>query len=388
MRYFVLIFLWLVTSGISAQNVNMTKHRFRLSKKDFVDTIPITIDRLQQILIPVDIAGETRYFKLDTGAGFGTVYEGDHIKPQRVLGTVKSVDGAGVQKQVKAVVLPPFTIGSVQVSDYVMTEAPASVLSNHFGHDAVIGFALFGQGLSAKIDCANRQLILTDRKRFFDKEQGEVMKYRVFHFAPYLYVAPVPGVRLNTLFDTGCRDFFLLSKRDFDLSEPYYASSVSERVQGRVAIANHGVEPSDEVVFLQLKALRIGKLSLTDVATRTHQGASCIGREFLQYGSLIIKSPRKQFVFQPYTEGSCIAIGNEMADLYYVPQDNRPSVGLIRSTSPLYQAGLRQGDIILRIDSKAVDFRSYMTFPWVKDKRYILSVQDTTGVMREVEIVR
>ena len=383
-----LLAMLLACCTVAGQTVNMSRQRYRLSRSDFVDTIPIVVDRWQQVLIPVTIQGRQRYFKLDTGRGFGVLYAGGAIRPQRELGLVLSVDGSGLQTMVRVVKLPPFSIGSLQVSDYAMTEAPSSVLSHSFGHDGILGFAFFNQGLSAKIDFARRRLIVTDRRCFFDRELGHRVNYRVFHFAPYVWTSPVPGLRLNTLFDTGSSELFLLGHADYVSNAPALGQVVTEHTQGRSAIANHGVERHNDVAFLHIDRLLLGNTALTDVESRTYQGTTSLGRQLLQYGSLVIVPHRGQFIFQPYAPTDTIAVGNTQPDIFYVPQGPHASVGLIRSTSPWYQAGLRQADVILRIDGRDVDFRSYTNFHWVLGRRYILDVQDAEGAVRKVEITR
>ncbi|MCR5820478.1 MAG: hypothetical protein K6F94_05995 [Bacteroidaceae bacterium] len=458
----------------NARKFELGKHRFKLSRTDFVDTIQIFTDHRQQILIPVNIEGKRRVFKLDTGSGFGMIYENGAIRHSSVLGSVKSVDGAGQSSSVRTVTIPPFTIGSLEISDYVMTEAKASVLSNSFRHDAVIGFALFNQGLAAKIDMAAKQLIITDRKHFFDSERGESVKYETYHYAPYLNISPHQGVKLKTLFDTGCNDIYLLNCKDYDKHRKKLAPVTSEILTGRIGIANDGVEVESEIAFLHLDDVMWQKLKLSDIEARTHQGATCFGRELLRYGSIIINPFRKILLFQPYprqddfpaferrqqpedrqnqqptferrqqpedrqnqqptferrqqpedrqsqqptfarhkqpgdrqsqqptferrqqsgdrqsqqanANRNHLIIGNSLPDIYYIPKNHNVVVGLIRTSSPLYKAGLHRGDIILGINGKPVDFHSFITYPWLKGVTYTLSVKDVLGFQKEVVI--
>lgn len=379
--------MWLAQVA-SAQVVNLMRQRFHVSKTDFVDTIPLTIDRYNQILIPVTIGDSLHFFKLDTGSGFGTVYEGHRIQSVRRLGQVKSVDGAGHQTRVDVVQLPPFTIGSVEISDYVMTEAPASVLANAFGHDAVIGFALFAQGLSAKIDLQAQQLILTDRKRLFDAEPGLRMKYRLMHFAPHIDVSPQEGMHLDALFDTGSNALFSLSKRHLDQYGTQLQGAITDKAFGQIAIANHGLEQADEVAFMHFDSLRLADVRLFDVEARSHQGATSIGRSLLRHGSLVIKPSRRQMKFQPYGGGDAVRADEQLAAVYYVPEQQHAAVGLIRTSAALYKAGLRQADVILSVNDRVVDFVGYVNYPWVKNATYRLKVRGADGQERVVTFVR
>ena len=391
-RFALFIALTCVSIFGFARKFDLGKHRFRLSRTDFADTIQLVIDRQQQILIPVKIGDQTRLFKLDTGSGFGVIYENGAVSHQTVLGDVKSVDGAGQRTSVRTVTLPPFTIGSVEISDYAVTEAPSSVLSRSFRHDAVIGFALFSQGLAAKIDMATKQLIITDRKDFFDAEQGEAIKYENYHYAPYITISPAPGVKLKTLFDTGCSDLYLLDRKDYDKNKKKLAAVTTESTRGRIGIANNGVEREDEIIFLSLGEMQWSDLRFTQIEARTHQGVTSIGRALLRYGALIINPFNRKLIFQPYeqretaSDKNQIAVCNHLPDIYYIPKGHSVMVGLVRTSSPLYKAGLHRGDIILSVNGHTVDFHSFISYPWVKGHTYTFRVQDILGFQKEITI--
>ena len=85
---------------------------FVLSKKNYLTTIPIEIER-GQIYLSVDINGKTFRFKLDTGASRGGIYDDVELEGVKELGFIRSEDAIGQSQQVKTVELPPFRINSL-----------------------------------------------------------------------------------------------------------------------------------------------------------------------------------------------------------------------------------------------------------------------------------
>ena len=79
---------------------------FLLSRKDFVMTLPIEVER-NQIYLPVTIGGRQYRFKLDTGASQGVIYDDVDMPGLQELGYIKSEDATGTSHQVTTVELPP-----------------------------------------------------------------------------------------------------------------------------------------------------------------------------------------------------------------------------------------------------------------------------------------
>ena len=75
---------------------------FLLSRKNFVLTIPIEVER-DQIYLPVTIGGRQYRFKLDTGASQGVIYDDVDMPGLKELGFIKSEDATGMSRE------PPIT---------------------------------------------------------------------------------------------------------------------------------------------------------------------------------------------------------------------------------------------------------------------------------------
>ena len=362
---------------------------FTFSKTNFVDTIPLRVVK-GQLLVPVTMNGEKLFFKLDTGSGQGMIYQGGRIQPKARLGKVNSTDGNNHQQQIDVVSLPSFTLGSLRVDNYVASVAPGSVLGQHYDHAAIIGFDLFEKGLTGKIDVQNKRLIISDRKAFFEREGGYALGYKLRGHVPCVKVEPVAGLADEVVFDSGLSGFYRMGKERFDRcvrKSKLLAGQVEERVRGSISISNHSVENEDEIAFLKLRELRWAGYAFCHVDARTHQGASTIGRDILRYGALVVNPFRKQLVFQPYAAGTStdVQVEDDSADIFYVPRDGKPTVGLVRQHSDMYKAGFRKGDVILSINGHATpDFSAFLRQGFVKGRKNTLVLRDVRGFKKEV----
>ena len=183
---------------------------FRTTAVDFVDTIAIEWEQ-EQVYVPVTIGGRSYRFLLDTGAGMSVVYNGTPLADSPHAGDIISHDATGRSDTVRMVTLPSLQLGSVALYGCRATVQQSSAAMQPF--DGILGFDLVNGGLSMKIDVARRQLIVTDRKRFFDREEGAVrMRYRLNYHVPYIDIMPFDQHHEMVLFDTGSRQFLSINK--------------------------------------------------------------------------------------------------------------------------------------------------------------------------------
>ena len=382
----------LVALLCSAMQAQMQRYsvNFNLSERDFVDTIPIRfID--DQIYIEVEMAdGGRRLFNFDTGSSQGMVYYEGRIDTSDELGNIVSRDANGRRDTVKVIRIPPFKMGSLSISNYV-----ATVINQPHGrrrYDAILGFDLLNKGLLCKIDVRNRRMIITDRKNFFKGEQGYEVRYKLRWFVPHVWVSPFMRHVDETLFDTGTRQFYTMNKQNFD-KHAYKSRQVNEQVEGRsrghMSIGNYGAEEVDEVVFLKLNRLKWGDFAFNHVSSLTTQGGSRLGAAMLNYGSLVINPLKKRMLFQPYNGSDTCEVRNKQFDIAFVPVEGRAAVGLIRDTCDEYLQGMRQGDIIVRInDDDITDFQTFVDYPFVTGETYTFVLLDPKGFKKTVKSVR
>ena len=362
---------------------------FSYSLHNFADTIPIEVED-GQIYVKVNIQGRDYRFNLDTGSSQGVVYQGTPLSRGVELGNVVSNDAAGYRDTIRAIQLPSFTLGRLTVSHYV-----ASVFKRMYSrsdYDAILGFDLFNKGLCCKIDTRRGYMIITDRRDFFDGEPGYGLRYKLKWFVPYVLVSPFKRHVDEVLFDTGSRQLFAMNKQSFD-THAYKSKNVGSQVEGRAtgsfAIGHIGAEERDEVVFLKLDRLKWDDFAFTDVRAMTTQGASRIGAKIFDYGTVTINGFRRKITFQPYDDNDSVAVNNRLPHIAYVPRQGRPTVGPILEDCDEYRAGLRQGDIIVSIDGKAVNtFDDFLSYPFIEGRTHRMVVRSIDGRQKTVAYAR
>jgi hypothetical protein len=194
----------------------------------------------------------------------------------------------------------------------------------------------------------------------------------------------------QVLFDTGFRHLYAMNSESF-LKHVYKSRQVSEQVEGRAVgqhtIGAHSVETADTVYFLALDRLKWDAFSFRDYHTVTQQGSSHIGADVLNYGRIIINPFRKRIILQPYTKNDEVTISNPQFQMYIIPINNRPTVGLIRQESEAYKSGLRQGDVILKVDGRDIpSITIFQRLRFVSGQSYTYTVRDKQGRIKEVRL--
>lgn len=83
-------------------------------------------------------------------------------------------------------------------------------------------------------------------------------------------------------------------------------------------------------------------------------------------------------------------VSNKPLTTAYVPTDDgRASVGIVMPGCADYEAGLRQGDIIISIDGKAIaSFAAFQRFTLVKGMTHKMRVLTQEGKVKDVVITR
>lgn len=386
-RYIIIIMLFALCGSRGLSQTHRYSTNFTYSLRNFADTIPIEVEN-GQIFIRSVAGGRSCRFCLDTGSGQGAIFSDTRLGGLRDLGSVVSRDAAGRRDTVKVAMLPDFQLGRLSVAGYV-----AAVFGSNMrrDYDAILGFDIFNKGLCCKIDTRRKIMIITDRRDFFDGESGFALHYQLKWWVPYVTVSPFKRHYDEALFDTGSRQLYTMNKQSFDehaYKSKNVNSQVEARVHGNLTIGNMGAEKADEVAFLKLERLKWDDFSFLNVSAVTTQGASRIGAAMLDYGTITINGFRRYIRFQPYAGGDSVAVSNKPLTTAYVPTDDgRAQVGLILPTSDDYKAGLRQGDVILAIDGKAIPtFAAFQQYPFVQGRSHRLLVRTNDGRSKEVVV--
>ncbi|MBO4721018.1 MAG: retropepsin-like domain-containing protein [Prevotella sp.] len=354
---------------------------FLLSRKNFVMTMPIEVER-DQIYLPVTINGRQYRFKLDTGASQGVIYDDVELPGLKELGFIKSEDAIGVSRQVTTVELPPITLDSLTISGFKVQRMRRNVVRR--GEDGIIGFALFHRGLAARIDTRARQMTLTDRKAYFRRAAGEALKNRLKWHVPYVNISPFEGTTEEVLFDSGSPLLYAINSRSFvqmQASAPSVESQIEGTTFGSHAIGHFGSEHSHQITLLSLDSLKWGGFKLEEVHCNTVQGGSHIGAPLLRYGAMIIDPFRKQLVFQPYDGLTSCIVANRRPDVVIVEKEGKAMIGMVMEQGRAWQAGFRHDYVIEKVDGEPITFDQFNSYRWVKDQEYEFTLRLPIGIL-------
>ena len=389
MLRFALFLLLLTATDASAQQARYSS-KLKLSASHFTDTIDIEWER-NQVYVPVEINGKRYRFLFDTGAAQAVVYADTPIEGCTPAGWIRSHDAIGASDTVSMVILPALKLGNITMNGCQATIQQRPVRGRNI--DGILGFNIINCGLTAKIDVRNRQLILTDNKKFYKQEKGQETRYRLKFHVPYLIINPFGRYQESVLFDTGSRQLYVMNRQSFDAcaekAGTLIESQVEGRSMGRHAIGHFGVEPLSEVIFLHLSDLRMCGSSFCDLHTLTSLGESHIGARLLEYGAVVFNPRKKRLRFQLYEPQTQIAVGNKPMDIAFVAENGMPCVGLVWEQSEAYKAGFRQGDIITKIDDSIVsNFTQFVTWPFIIGREYRFTVKTSSGLTHEIRWTR
>ena len=378
--------LLMVCIGVVAQ-MKRYDTDFFLSRKNFVMTIPIEIER-GQIYLPVRMQGRQYRFKLDTGASQGVIYDDVDIEGLRELGFIKSEDAVGQSHQVTTVELPPLMLDSLIISGFKVQRMKRNVRRQ--GEDGIIGFALFHRGIAAKIDCRDSVMILTDRKAYFKRAQGEALRYRLKWHVPYVNISPFEGTTEEVLFDSGSPLLYAINNERFAqmlATAPSVERQIEGITYGSHAIGHFGSERSHQIILLSLDSLRWGNFILQEVHCATVQGGSHIGAPLLRYGAMIIDPFRKQLIFQPYDGQTSCIVANRRPDIVIVEKEGKAMIGMVMEQGKAWEAGFRHDYIIEKVDGEPITFDQFNSYRWVKDQEYEFTLRLPIGILTKLRSI-
>lgn len=381
--------LTLVALSCSAQLSHYSLD-FEVSASNFVDSIAIEWTG-GQVYVPVSIEGKSYRFLFDTGSGQAVVYQDKPIMGCQPAGHIIAVDAIGRRDTVEMVKLPPLTLGTVTFTGCQATVQKRYVKRKDI--DGIIGFDIIAKGLNAKIDVQNRLLILSDRKNYFDHEEGFETRYKLNYHVPYVEINPFGRFREPTLFDTGSRQFYSINRESFEEgmhgATAMMGVTVEEQATGRHAIGSYGSEPEGKVLFLTLDAMKWGDFLFSDVSVITTQGGSHLGAALLDYGAVVFNPKRRRVRFEPYNHSSHCSVNNVSMEIAFVSENNRPVAGIVRVGSQPYECGFRSGDTIIAIDGRAVsNFTEFTNWNFLRGREYVFTVIRRDGSLHEIRWVR
>lgn len=393
----IAVFLLVLTSlSATAQVMDFTD--FTLSRHDFVDTIKVEIVD-GAVIVPVEIDGELKRMMFDTGSEYGFWIAGDEAWMQPSGDNITITDSQNTKHKIPIFMVPSMTLGSTVITGYpiIAQEEMNEILCGKF--DGGLGFNLVAKGLSFKLDTKDSLLIMTDRKRFFAKEEkGQPTLKYLEDDVPRVKVG-FPFVRAKMLFDTGWLGGW------FDFPEYWLKrwSKNNEKMQQTIdgltvqrdtsVVAQYGFfgRSADTISYrtLRIPTVKLDGLTLKDVWLSTNSHSMKTGSALLKHNSLIINAHKKRLVLLPHDGNLEQVVKNEGNGVNFIAASENDSLGaiqaVVRNGSKAYRKGIRTGDYLVTANGTPID--DLCTYVMLLDKEKVTSMVFRTpeGETKEVE---
>ena len=395
-RNIAISLLMLVALSASAQDIDLTD--FTLSRHDFVDTVKVEIVN-GAVIVPVEIEGETKRMLFDTGAEFGFWIAGDESWMQPMGNSIKITDSQKTSREIPLYRIPSMTLGSTVIEGYpiISQEEINEIMCGRF--DGGLGFNLVAKGLSFKLDTKDSLLIMTDRKRFFAKEEkGQpTLKYREDDL-PRVKV-DFPFTRVKMLFDMGWIggwfDFpeYWLNRFSEDNREMQQTIDRLTVQRDTTVVAQSGFfgRSSDTVTYrtLHIPIVKLDDLTLKDVWMSTDSHSLKAGSAMLKHNSLIIDAQKKRLVLLPHNGNLEQTVKNEGDGASFITASDGDNLGavqaVVRKGSKAYRKGIRTGDYLVSANGIPIpDICTYVSLLY-KEKVTRMVLRTPENEIKEVE---
>ena len=388
----------LVLASLSATAQVMDFTNFTLSRHDFVDTIKVEIVD-GAVIVPVEIDGELKRMMFDTGSEYGFWIAGDEAWMQPSGDNITITDSQNTKHKIPIFMVPSMTLGSTVITGYpiIAQEEMNEILCGKF--DSGLGFNLVAKGLSFKLDTKDSLLIMTDRKRFFAKEEkGQPTLKYLEDDVPRVKVG-FPFVRAKMLFDTGWLggwfdfpEYWLKrwSKNDEKMQQTIDGLTVQRDTS---VVAQYGFfgRSADTISYrtLRIPTVKLDGLTLKDVWLSTNSHSMKTGSALLKHNSLIINAHKKRLVLLPHDGNLEQVVKNEGNGVNFIAASENDSLGaiqaVVRNGSKAYRKGIRTGDYLVTANGTPID--DLCTYVMLLDKEKVTSMVFRTpeGETKEIE---
>lgn len=333
-------------------------------EKNFADTINIEFF-MDWPIVPATVNGIPMRFVFDTGASYTIIDpkvmpEGGRTMESGIINDSNDIDG-----EMKFTELCGFTLGKLNFPCHraLLFSFDGNPMFRCARIDGFIGGNIL-QSMSFKIDKQKKQLIVTDRKKWFqiDKKKENDIKIEGVN-RPYINIFVGEVKEENVLLDTGSNGFYSLADGAFKqlrtIDPSVWKGEVIETVQGAARFSAFGFAQTDSIYLLKLPEWSINGFLFKNMATATaHSGHSIVGSKLLDYGQIVLDYPRKKFAFLPYDNAESITLDDEEAEEKFsigVDENGHIILGLLYENSELYRQGARQGDRLIELNGQKLN---------------------------------
>ena len=328
------------------------------TERDFADTISIELYK-NWVIIPTSINGKTHRFIFDTGMSTSMISQDLLSKEPKIVRRDYVTDSNQQKQELAYTELCGLSIGKLHIP--CLPVLPFSFEGTPFGCAQIDGF-IGGdilQKLIVKIDVQKKQLILTDRKKWFKSEKGASSSMRIKKNIPYINLQIGKVKEVDVMFDSGDNGFYNICEDIFSQMKAFkqeqWKGEIIETTQGALTYGLFGFSKDHSVSLLKLPEWELNGITFKNVYSKTTRSASShIGSKLLTYGQVILDYPRKQFTFVPYNKADTITVANERRNNFGI-ENGHIIISLIWESSELYQQGARRGDRIKELNGKELN---------------------------------
>lgn len=390
MKY-LLLFIY---CALATTTFAKSKHKVLFREKNFADTVKIKYQN-GTLLVPLTINDKEYDFVFDTGATmFMLKADGYENLVKSSLENIIVGDFHKKRGSLKHGLMCDFSVGNVNISGYEYV-----VMNNNvkLQHDGIWGAAdLLQSGISIKIDLKDSILILTDKKHFFDSEEG----YKIHYRSPNSYInvdfSMLNGCNGSARFDTGQNSFLTINKQEYyDPSVKgnqgdLFQKQIEWRDSGSIMQSVNGKEDVIEHIYMRIEHLNVGDITFENIPADVYQGLTTIGSRILEHGNIVIDPIRKRLKYQPYTNNNIVNINGHNKDFHIADKNDKIYVAMINPKSDAYIKGLRKGFCLIEYNNHPIrcinDFLEAKNA--IRDKKVKVIFQNSDGKQVELLIDR
>jgi len=356
------ILLFVVFACVSSCQIQRNRHLHQswnlirsnsqqISIQNFTDTIDVQF-RNGRIIVPVEIAGETRQFILDTGGG--TTISKSLAEELNYQGRKRFAYFAwpfidNTRRRHPVSPIEKFEIGNIKFKNIWIVEDVVAIMEAMCS-DGLIGSDLLG-ALSIKLDMQNNRIILSDSSLLTSVNPAFIqpMEIKGANHFPYIEIS-IQEQKRNVRFDTGFQSWGSLN--DFIL----YLEKIQSTTESEVR---------DESGQLRRKNVRFDELIIGDVSTQNipitlprKRELSVIGAAILYYAVVVLDYKNGKFAIIPYDNSRQITVPHGFGVGFFFSKNNELVINGITENSPAERAGLKVGFRIKEIDGFVINAES------------------------------